>query len=527
MAPRTGLQPAEMFDCSHGLNLRRPIGQLQAGECFQAGNVWVPNPGRLALRHIDGSVGAPNQLYAVVDHQVEAMAVHDNGAGSKRLIFAGGDLGGGVSDEATMIDSSGTKLDGDSMTKRSGVTASIASIGLPAGPKSYITQGQGVTEATADTLVPAVWTGSAGVEDVRFLAAWENRMVGAHYFSTGGDNNPSSIRFSDPADPNTWPANNFEQLGPGDGDSISGLVAWREYLYAFKQHKIYVFYGVSTDELGNPRFEFEPIDTGVGCAGHGACVAGRAGVYFLGEDGVYVIAGLNTPVRISDDIGPLFTSEFDATQTPGLWFDKIDDDESSLVRFLEWEGHLFMTNGAPAGKVATVWVYNLERGCWYPWGASANCLGNWAINGDVDYLLYGFSHRVDKTEPMSPNLPDADDGFGASERGTTGPFVEYGGGRHRVLRDMKVYGRGNITVEVYADGDMASALSTETFDIYNNGYSLASGSLYKRLADSVKGTSMAIRVRLNTKHSQVHRVVGYFMPVGDQVTRQTVTGAQR
>jgi hypothetical protein len=71
------------------------------------------------------------------------------------------------------------------------------------------------------------------------VTGWDNRLVSACHVGTTAASNPSSVIFSDPGDPlsfkATAPDNNYEQLTPGDGESIMGMVAWREFLFVFKE----------------------------------------------------------------------------------------------------------------------------------------------------------------------------------------------------------------------------------------------------------------------------------------------------
>lgn len=59
-------------------------------------------------------------------------------------------------------------------------------------------------------------------------------------------------------------ANNYVDLTPGDGEPIMGMIAWRGYLFVFKQSKFFRFSSTTTDSTGNPVFNYDTVDTGIG-----------------------------------------------------------------------------------------------------------------------------------------------------------------------------------------------------------------------------------------------------------------------
>jgi hypothetical protein len=123
---------------------------------------------------------------------------------------------------------------------------------------------------------------------------------------------PVDGRFSDEGAPNTWGANNYVDLTPGDGEQIMGLAVWREALFVFKESRFFVFYGTSSDSTGNPDFLFNSIEATVGPSSSKAIAVGRDGVYFLNQRGIYRTTG-NTPELVSELLDPFFyggTSDF-------------------------------------------------------------------------------------------------------------------------------------------------------------------------------------------------------------------------
>jgi hypothetical protein len=111
------------------------------------------------------------------------------------------------------------------------------------------------------------------------------------------------VHFSDAGDPETFGVNNYVTLWPGDGEGITGLVRWRDMVFAFKRSRFAVFYGTSTDGTGNPIFNYRSVDAGVGCLQQGAAVAGEDGVYFATLTGLYRTTG-GDPVLVSKPVEP-------------------------------------------------------------------------------------------------------------------------------------------------------------------------------------------------------------------------------
>jgi hypothetical protein len=154
-----------------------------------------------------------------------------------------------------------------------GITeADFTRFGGPTAEVSYASCWQ-----TVPTLTQPVykWSGSAwsaatgcrlgGAGDYPFsleVHATDNRLVGA--FPTSG---ASRVGFSGAGTPETWSANDYVDLTPGDGERITALVSWREMTFAFKETKFFVFTGTSTAGDGTAIFNYRPVTSGVPTTG--------------------------------------------------------------------------------------------------------------------------------------------------------------------------------------------------------------------------------------------------------------------
>ena len=110
----------------------------------------------------------------------------------------------------------------------------------------------------------------------------------------------SRIRWSGIADLNSWPANNYIDIEPDDGDSIVAIKRYQNTVYVFKKRSIHEV--LITGGSGAEAFIVRPITRGMGAYAKNSVKAIDArGIVFLGPDGVYLFDGSNFDF-ISDSI---------------------------------------------------------------------------------------------------------------------------------------------------------------------------------------------------------------------------------
>ena len=116
----------------------------------------------------------------------------------------------------------------------------------------------------------------------------------------GTTKNGSRIRWSDVNDPDSWPANNFIDIEPDDGDQVVAVKRFRNSLYVLKQNSIHEV--IITGLEGAEAFVTRPIARGIGAwAKNSVKVIDTVGMFFLGSNGVYVFDGQDLEL-ISDPI---------------------------------------------------------------------------------------------------------------------------------------------------------------------------------------------------------------------------------
>lgn len=131
---------------------------------------------------------------------------------------------------------------------------------------------------------------------------------------------PSRVRWSDINNINSFPALNFIDVEPDDGDKIVGIISYDEEVFIFKKRSIYEMRITGLD--GPDAFIIRPISRNVGAwAKNSIKVVPHFGVVFLAQNTLYV---LNTSYasQYSDSgltpIGDPIQRTFD-TVSRGMW----------------------------------------------------------------------------------------------------------------------------------------------------------------------------------------------------------------
>lgn len=183
------------------------------------------------------------------------------------------------------------------------------------------------TQAVRRLTTAGVISAPAGMPVCAYLGrtSSDNRLVAANITTipTGASSTASGslVHFSDAGAPETWGANNWVLLDPGDGESITGMTTWNNELYVFKQTKFFIFGPTSTDGTGNPIFNYRAV-RGVTGASSLPPIAAQDGVYFQGVNAKQQLSVFRTRGDIPEEIGrPISPALLDATVpdyfTPG------------------------------------------------------------------------------------------------------------------------------------------------------------------------------------------------------------------
>lgn len=318
---------------------------------------------------------------------------------------------------------------------------SFTNIGIPGGVRTYIAAGTLYRYSAAGFLA----IGAAPISPTLVAStANDNRLV----ISDGTD----KLSFSDAGDPETFGANNFVRLWPGDGETMTGLVRWRDLLFAFKQTRFAVFTGTSVDSSGNPVFNYRAVDAGRGAYAAGMAVAGEEGVYFADSTGVYLTAG-DTPRYISGPLEPwLKAGSFGSLPAFSL---------TGGVTLVYHERRLYVTYTNNASS-ATL-VYDPVMDAWFVWQLGAVSIAS-VPRTYVGRGLY-FGEFTSKKIAKIDTSVATDQGSAVSWSWTSAPYDLGYPGQVKITMESRVWGLGSVTVRVandYGAFDTGSALTLGT-----------------------------------------------------------------
>ena len=242
-----------------GLNLAAKEDAVQPGEAIDLLNVEFTNVGGRPQRDGYGAFTS-----SPLTNAATSLAPFYQTTGTKQLL-----AGCGTRLEA--LNTSGAVV--ASSTGLTTGTWSFVRFSAPGSEVAYAGNGKNLLYKWDGS----TWASVANSPKARYLAveAADNRLVAAGFddSATGGptasQTYTSRVWFSDAGAPTTWGANNYIDLTPGDGQLIQGMIAWREFVFVFKETKFFVFTGTSTDSAGNPIFNVRTVDAGIGLASSG------------------------------------------------------------------------------------------------------------------------------------------------------------------------------------------------------------------------------------------------------------------
>lgn len=282
------------------------------------------------------------------------------------------------------------------------------------------------------------WTTPAGMPTGLYLANWsaESRLV-----SAGNATNRSRVSFSDRGAPETWGANDYQDVSPNDG-VIVGMVASGQNLFVFKYRTLFVFYGSRTDSAGDTEYLYRTYTLpsemwGSSISGTAAC-AGNGGVYYVAQDGIYFTTG-GPPQKVSGIVDGLFMGGYGATYLTAGGIQ-----EPLQLAFAD--NRLYLT--ADHSSALYTHVFDLESQAWSIWDIAARAVIGSSVGGSFA-LYFALPNYVVK---QVPSLTD-DAGAAITSLYRSG-FSDLGfPGQEKTIRQAELTGQGTVQLGYCRDFD--------------------------------------------------------------------------
>lgn len=265
---------------------------------------------------------------------------------------------------------------------------------------------------------------------VQALGAW----------GVAGAASDSTVVFSQPDAPHQFDETDYVTLDADDGERITAMAAYGDYLFVFKRTKVFVFYGNSTDSTGGAVFNyrtFRGLDDG-GEIFPGQVVVADDGLYFINKRGVWFTNG-QRPVLASEKINWLFTAD---AQADGRLLQPQPAGQGFAARDM-----LFF----PVSQVSSLgtashnyWLV-FRDGEWWLW-----LFGEYVRAGAWGYVNAQFPRsNADGVSLMSvedTNTTTADSGTAFSAYYTS-PYMHFGSpGVEKTIRQTELRGSGTVNL---------------------------------------------------------------------------------
>lgn len=280
------------------------------------------------------------------------------------------------------------------------------------------------------------------------VSPWDNRLiqasVGATPTGSSATAGTSTVVFSDAGAPETYSANNYDYLHPGDGESITGMVTWRDMVFITKSTRMFIYSGVTASGTGQPIFNYRTVDLPSQVRGSfNVVTAGADGVYLACKDGIYLTVG-GVPQKISQRVNPIFDgsagNDLRVAAANGL------ANVSAGPFSLGWAlGRLYMAYPTQSGlQQWLVWDSHLDEWMIYR-------IGDGSVAYPVPATVGGELYTVRDGSTLRFTSTATDDAGTAISSYYQAGWSDFGQPERKRIREIAVWGSGTLTFSMFAD----------------------------------------------------------------------------
>lgn len=275
----------------------------------------------------------------------------------------------------------------------------------------------------------------------------DNRLVCAGFnTTTGGPNgvtsSPSHVFWSEPGNPESYESTASIQFTPGDGERVQAVIAWREFVFVFKETRFFVVFSTTEGAEGKPIFNKRTVEAGVGLASPRAVCVHPSGVYFMARNGVYRTTG-QEPELISSMVEPIWSADISPFYTGGT----LAHGSITNCAMGGWEDRIYLA--FPTSEANNrVLVYDPQFEWWSLLSIPASCMATFRV-GNTTELMFGYASGSNHIGRHSPAYT-SDDGGSIESHWRSGwfdlesPFV-------KKIRRSKVWGSGKVQMAIAPD----------------------------------------------------------------------------
>jgi hypothetical protein len=464
----SGYQSLPLNGFGRGINLRDKPDAVDPAEAIEALNVLFTDRGAIEQR-----TGYDNLTSPALTNRVASLEAFYKTSGTKQLLAGCGTRLEALSAAGAVVDS------------ETGLTNAVwdfARFGKPNAEVAYAGNG-------TDTLRKwdgAEWTAPTATVDGVALKAmpkagalcvqpFDNRLVcGAFSGSSGGPNglesSPSHVYWSEPGNPEGYEALAYEQFTPGDGERVMAVVAFREFVFVFKETKFFVVSDSVSDAEANPEFIYRPVETGVGLVSSRAICVHPTGVYFMSRQGVYRTTG-QEPELVSSLVEPIWNGGASPFYTGGI----LAHGSITNCAMGAFDDRIYLSFPTAEANNRTL-VYDPRFEWWSLLSLPCSCLATFRI-GNAEELVFGYASGSNHIGRHSSAFTN-DDGAAIESHWRSG-WADQGNADVKKIRGSKVWGTGVVSYGLDADFSVLTG-ATELLDMTgSSGSAFAGGGFFE------------------------------------------------